>query len=771
MGALEGLAFLAAGVAAAAACLPLPHRLVQARVRLSVSKWVLEGRLVMFAGTMVLLVFSVTLLRFVGVASADEGTVTVTVIDSSGPVANAWVDLVTPSSDVGAETQSNGSATVSATAGVYTLTVAPPSGSPDTYYEQPNVTVSNGTTTDISATLNAGVAQPGSVSGSVTYANGEPAPGVHILFGPDPGNDSGPPDVVTDDSGNWTISSVAVGTYEVAADYFGSGSLVTEADQYITLGSGESQIVDLTLPADVGLGSLAASVSGAGLPAQYAAVTAQAPASSSILLGSTDETGQLAAQLPSGTYQLTIASDEEMDADTTTESVTIADGATTTSTFDLPALGIPSGITATSTAVDIALLNAERARWGIPGDVAANAIWSDACAAHDAYMHDNNVLQHPESQGTPGYSDGGNWAGTDAIMAEGSTWTANDNPWEDAPYHLTQLMEPDIVSAGIDQSFGYSCMTTWPGMRGPVAAEGTVYTYPGDGTTGLPPAENAEELPAVPGDSVGIPEGTIAGRELFVYEEAPPLGACGGDCTAPSAAPLTSAALTGPSGPVAIQVVDAGGYSPADIIIPVEPLAPDTTYTAAVTLGTAVDDGLVPVPSVSHTWSFTTGVSNPDGEWPTSNATTTPKPGRSTSSKPRRPTVSHARISGVAKRKPKLVFTLTAARDGTSLTKLSVALPAGFSLARSKTTLKGGLLLQDGSERAKWRAAIRGRTLVVTLSDRALSVRFSLSGPALSVTRTLAKKVRAHRTRTLSVAIEAFTGSAQTRFLEKLKVS
>lgn len=90
---------------------------------------------------------------------------------------------------------------------------------------------------------------------------------------------------------------------------------------------------------------------------------------------------------------------------------------------------------------------------------------------------------------------------------------------------------------------------------------------------------------------------------------------CAGFCfgRAPN---ITAASLSGPASAVEVRSVDgssqAGGYLMGAIIIPVKPLAPYTTYTAAVTLAPS----LFPlVPEVSHQWSFTTGAPNPLGLW------------------------------------------------------------------------------------------------------------------------------------------------------------
>ncbi len=175
-------------------------------------------------------------------------------------------------------------------------------------------------------------------------------------------------------------------------------------------------------------------------------------------------------------------------------------------------------------------------------------------------------------------------------------------------------MSPELSSVGIDDAGGQVCMTTWPGMVPPPVPAGTVLTYPGDGTSGLPPAERAEELPFVPGEAVGVPLGTVAGRELFVYE----IGALAplGGVLHGLGVWIGSASLRSSEGSVPIRWVDSstpgmGSYLAGAIIIPLNPLVPDTRYTAEVELRATED-----IPPVTHSWSFTTGAWNPSGRWP-----------------------------------------------------------------------------------------------------------------------------------------------------------
>ena len=87
-------------------------------------------------------------------------------------------------------------------------------------------------------------------------------------------------------------------------------------------------------------------------------------------------------------------------------------------------------------------------------------------------------------------------------------------------------------------------------------------------------------------------------------------------CLGANAPEIESVTLTGPTGPVEVRTVggntnEVGGGLTGAIILPVKPLAAETSYTAEVTLAPYGE-----LPAASHHWSFRTGPANPDGDWP-----------------------------------------------------------------------------------------------------------------------------------------------------------
>jgi hypothetical protein len=241
-------------------------------------------------------------------------------------------------------------------------------------------------------------------------------------------------------------------------------------------------------------------------------------------------------------------------------------------------------------------LNAERGANGIPGNVRLNRAWSAKCAAHVRYMAGTGALSHGEDHSSPLFTAAGNWAGEHSVLAAGTVWNGRD-PFVDAPLHLIQLMSPELRQVGVAQGSDYLCMTTWPGYRASGWKRPTVYTFPGNGSTGVPSSEIAKELPFVPSMYVGVPAGTATGFNIMVYAE--------GTSNAWQLH-IASASLTGPGGKVAVRTLDRttptiGPYLPpgSGFVIPLAPLQPQTTYQATVRFA----GGL------THSWSFTTAAS------------------------------------------------------------------------------------------------------------------------------------------------------------------
>lgn len=285
----------------------------------------------------------------------------------------------------------------------------------------------------------------------------------------------------------------------------------------------------------------------------------------------------------------------------------------------LGALAFPATSGAISSAQIVQALNAQRHANGIPGDISENTDWSSKCYLHNRYDGQNATLTHTEDPSNPWYTSGGAWAGANSVLSYGSDWGLG-NPFETAPIHLAQLLGPYLAVMGADQSVyqqpypntPYVCATTWPGYTRANPGSSQTFTYPGNGSGGVPYQETAAEGPFTPGDMVGLPQPTTTGPYLYLFAT----GSFG-----QQNAQLTAASLTGPQGAVEVRTVDnttsqVGPYlpRPSGMIIPVSPLNPTTTYQASATMKVA---GV----TLTFAWSFTTAGPPPPPPPPTSSGT------------------------------------------------------------------------------------------------------------------------------------------------------
>jgi hypothetical protein len=427
-------------------------------------------------------------------------------------------------------------------------------------------------------------AQTGAISGEVVNQQDSPVANVVVTT-----SDTGgiAYSASTDAAGSFTLENLPapasyVLTFTPPPGYTGSTFTTDAADGQ------NSDIGDITVQAQPG--SIVGVVTDQNGVALYG-MQVQVSAFDSTRTGPTGSYA-LTDLLP-GSYPLTVMDGNDPLSEGT---VTVA-GATSTANVTLPAPDVPAGTGAKNVARDLSYLNAERAALGLPAGIVENPRWAVECAAHDRYLLENHLLAHPENPSLPGASPGGAWAGTSAILSDGTRWTKGRNPWENAPIHLNQLLSPSLSVIGIDDSHGYLCATTWPGMLRPAVTKDTIFTYPGNGTHGIPTSENADESPFVPGQFVGIPPGTTAGRELFVY-----LNQAGKVGQAPVT--IQSAKLSSSAGRVQVRSVSTttkviGPYLAGGILFPVKPLTSGTRYTVSV----AITDG---TGKLSHSWSFTT---------------------------------------------------------------------------------------------------------------------------------------------------------------------
>ncbi|MEH3053040.1 MAG: CAP domain-containing protein [Patulibacter minatonensis] len=224
------------------------------------------------------------------------------------------------------------------------------------------------------------------------------------------------------------------------------------------------------------------------------------------------------------------------------------------------------------------------------------------CGLHARYMASNNLLTHAEESGNAFFTPEGAWAGTHSVLAR-NTAGFNGNPWHDAPFHEFQALHPWLRTTGVGVSGNYACMVTLGERDAANPSDIKLVTVPGAGQF-VQPAQIAREAPFVPGDEVGLPEGTKTGPHIYVYA----LGPERFDKVTVNAATLTAA---DDGSQVPLRWVDgssarSGRFLDGGVIlIPATPLRENTTYTVRVEAATTNGAGSKLL--ISRTSSFITG--------------------------------------------------------------------------------------------------------------------------------------------------------------------
>ena len=105
------------------------------------------------------------------------------------------------------------------------------------------------------------------------------------------------------------------------------------------------------------------------------------------------------------------------------------------------------------------------------------------------------------------------------------------------------------------------------------------------------------------------------------------------------------------------------------------------------------------------------------------------------------PTVSRTSLTGIAKRRPRLAFTLSAGAGSPAVKKLQIGLPKGLSFGRSPAS--GTVLSGSKGKRVKGvKLNLSKGTLVVTLPKALAQLRITIAPPALGASRNLVSAVK-----------------------------
>jgi Pro-kumamolisin, activation domain/Putative Ig domain/Subtilase family len=118
------------------------------------------------------------------------------------------------------------------------------------------------------------------------------------------------------------------------------------------------------------------------------------------------------------------------------------------------------------------------------------------------------------------------------------------------------------------------------------------------------------------------------------------------------------------------------------------------------------------------------------------------------------PTVSGVSLTGIAKRKAKLKFTVTAGGNAPAFKSIALKLPGGLNFSHSSKTLLKGILVKGASgKKVKVKVKVHNGILAITLAKSVRKATFTITSPAISVSGNLASKVKHRKVKALNVAV------------------
>jgi hypothetical protein len=133
--------------------------------------------------------------------------------------------------------------------------------------------------------------------------------------------------------------------------------------------------------------------------------------------------------------------------------------------------------------------------------------------------------------------------------------------------------------------------------------------------------------------------------------------------------------------------------------------------------------------------------------------------------KPGPPSASHGSISGIAKAKPKLAFTVTAGAHAPSIQTIAVSLPRGLTLSHSRKLLTRDITVKG----AKFTPAVSHGTLKLKLKRARTRVVVTLKGPGLSAAKSEVGKAKHHKLGKLTFTLKVTDANGKsTRLSLKL---
>jgi hypothetical protein len=130
------------------------------------------------------------------------------------------------------------------------------------------------------------------------------------------------------------------------------------------------------------------------------------------------------------------------------------------------------------------------------------------------------------------------------------------------------------------------------------------------------------------------------------------------------------------------------------------------------------------------------------------------------------PTSSRASLGGLAKRHPKLAFTVAAGANAPAIVTITVALPHGLSFSRKAKTLARYIGVTGAAgKRVKFTAKVSHGVLTIKLRTAVTRAQLTIAYPAIGASNSLIKQAKRRRAGTLRVTVHASDSSRHTTSL------
>jgi hypothetical protein len=116
---------------------------------------------------------------------------------------------------------------------------------------------------------------------------------------------------------------------------------------------------------------------------------------------------------------------------------------------------------------------------------------------------------------------------------------------------------------------------------------------------------------------------------------------------------------------------------------------------------------------------------------------------------------SYAKLAGIVNGHPELSLRLNAPQGGPKIHAITIRPTNGLKFSGARHASLDGIVVTTRAGRVKLGASVGHRNLTITLATPTRTAHILLSEPAITVTRTLAREVRAGKLKTFPVSLTA----------------